>query len=37
MGHVQTMYFWPSLDAKMCLNTMSIEKFNGVITTDDLK
>ena len=37
MGHVQTMYNWNSLDANMCLNTMSIERYNGDITTNDLR
>ena len=37
MGHVQTMYQWNSLDANMCLDIISIEKYNGAITTNDLR
>jgi hypothetical protein len=36
MGHVQTMYQWNSLDANMCLDIISIKKYNGAITTNDL-
>jgi len=36
MGHVQTLFQWNSLDAKMCLDIMSIKKFNGSITTNNL-
>jgi hypothetical protein len=37
MGHVQTMYQWNSLDANMCLDIISIEKYNDDITTNDLR
>jgi len=36
MGHVQTMYQWNSLDANMCLDTISIKAYDGAITTNDL-
>ena len=35
MGRVKKMFQWTSLDAKMCLNIMSIAAYNGAITTSD--
>ena len=32
MGHVQMMYQWTSLKAKMCLNIISIAAYEGAIT-----
>ena len=29
MGHVQTIYYYSTLDVKMCLNVESIERYQG--------
>ena len=33
MDRVKSMYQWPSLDAKICLNIMSIKAYDGSFTT----
>ena len=39
MGHVQTIYYYSTLDVKMCLNIESIERYQGSLeaTGQDLE
>ena len=39
MGHVQTIYYYSTLDVKMCLNVESIERYQGSLeaTGQDLE